>query len=77
MNASGAMDTAAGVREIVIGTGGASLRSLSSTILANSEARQASTYGVLHLTLGSGAYEWDFVPVAGQLWTDRGSGTCH
>jgi hypothetical protein len=77
LNASGNVDTVAGVREFVVGTGGASLRTLSSTVVAGSEVRQASTYGVLKLTLGAGAYEWEYVPVAGATWTDRGSGTCH
>jgi hypothetical protein len=75
-NASGTLD-ANGVREFVIGTGGASLRALKSVTVANSEIRQATAYGVLRLTLGAAAYEWEFVPIAGQTFTDRGSGTCH
>src|SRR5207247_2291183 len=35
------------------------------------------TYGVLKLTLSSTGYTWNFIPVAGQSFTDSGSGTCH
>jgi hypothetical protein len=39
--------------------------------------RNASTWGVLKLTLRAGGYDWQFVPVAGKSFTDAGSGTCH
>jgi len=32
---------------------------------------------VLKLTLGAGTYSWQFIPVAGQSFTDSGSGSCH
>jgi hypothetical protein len=73
---AGAADAAYGIRQFVVGTGGSGSQSFG-TIRANSEARNAGTYGVLKLTLGSGNYEWEFVPVAGKTYTDRGTGTCH
>ena len=66
----------AGIRLFVVGTGGAALRSFGPTKL-NSVVRSSSTYGVLKLTLRSGAYDWRFVPAAGGTFTDSGSGTCH
>ena len=36
---------------------------------------QFNTYGVLKLTLQSGSYQWEFVPVSGQ--SDFGNGLCH
>ena len=75
-NPSGAVDATNGIREFVIGTGGISLDAFG-TILANSQVRQNTTYGVLKFTLSSGAYSWQFVPVAGKTFTDTGSGTCH
>jgi hypothetical protein len=42
----------------------------------NSEVRTA-TFGVLKLTLKSSGYDWQFIPVAGQSFTDSGSGSCH
>jgi hypothetical protein len=65
-----------GIRQFVVGTGGASLRSFA-TIRANSEVRNSSTHGVLKLTLGLSNYSWQFIPVAGKSFTDSGSGTCH
>jgi len=75
----GTADTATGIREFVVGTGGVGHNSFG-TVAANSEVRNSSTYGVLQLTLsddGSNSYTWQFVPVAGQSFTDSGSGSCH
>jgi hypothetical protein len=44
---------------------------------ANSELRNSSSWGVLKLTLGPTSYDWEFVPVQGQSFTDMGSGGCH
>ena len=43
----------------------------------NSQIRQSNTYGVLKLTLRPTSYDWQFVPVAGQTFTDSGSTACH
>jgi hypothetical protein len=64
-----------GIREFVVGTGGAGLYSFS-TIQPNSEVRNATTFGVLKLTLHATSYDWQFVPIAGQTFTDSGSGNC-
>ncbi|PYP94188.1 MAG: hypothetical protein DMD34_09500, partial [Gemmatimonadetes bacterium] len=42
----------------------------------NSEVRRSGVPGVLRLTLGDGTYSWQFIPVAGQTFTDAGSGGC-
>jgi hypothetical protein len=65
-----------GLREIVAGTGGASHYGFG-TIEAASRARNDNTYGVLKLTLRPGGYDWEFIPVAGQSYTDSGSTNCH
>jgi hypothetical protein len=70
------VDNTNGIREFVIGTGGHGFDAFG-TILANSQVRQNTTYGVLKFTLSAGAYSWQFVPVAGKTFTDTGSGTCH
>ncbi len=72
----GAADPARGIREIVVGTGGRSHDRLL-TLRANSEARTATTYGVLKLTLHPTGYDWEFLPVAGQSFRDAGSTACH
>jgi acid phosphatase type 7 len=73
---SGVADSARGIREFVVGTGGGGLYSLG-TIKANSQVRNNTTYGVLKLTLHSSSYTWKFVPVAGKSFTDSGTTTCH
>ena len=69
-------DDARGIREIVIGTGGADVHGFSTT-KTNSEVRNTGTFGVMKLTLGTGAYEWNFRPVAGKTFTDSGRTSCH
>jgi acid phosphatase type 7 len=64
-----------GVREFVVGTGGASLRSFA-TIRANSEVRNSNSWGVLKMTLYTDRYDWQFIPVAGATFTDQGSANC-
>jgi hypothetical protein len=75
MDASGAAQSP-GLREIVVGTGGVNHDGYV-TRLSASEVRNASTYGVLKLTLTSTSYSWEFVPIAGKTFTDRGSTDCH
>ena len=75
-DASSTADAAYGVRQFIVGTGGAAHTPFG-TILPNSEAQSTGTYGVLKLTLNAGGYDWQFVPVAGKTFTDTGSGACH
>jgi acid phosphatase type 7 len=72
----GKADPARGIREFIVGTGGRSHEPLDAP-LANSEARDDRTFGVLELTLRPDGYDWRFVPAAGSAFTDSGSGTCH
>jgi len=71
-----APDPKRGIREFVAGTGGKNHRPFGPT-KPNSEIRNADAFGVLKLTLKSGAYDWQFIPEAGKSFTDSGSGTCH
>jgi len=75
MTPAGARDDARGIREFVVGTGGAHYESWS-TVKPNSLVR-SQTFGVLKMTLGAGSYDWQFVPVAGKTFTDKGTGYCH
>ena len=72
----GAADPTNGIREIVVGTGGAGLDGANGNIIANSEVQISGVFGVLKVTLAEGSYSWEFVPV-GQNPTDSGTGTCH
>ena len=79
MTPTGTLDNGRGIREFVVGTGGTGLYTFS-TPIANTEAYNTNTHGVLKLTLsadGSNTYSWAFIPIAGQTFTDSGSGTCH
>ncbi len=74
--AAGAADAAYGIREFVVGTGGRSHYGFDAA-QPNSEVRDGDTYGVLKLTLHASSYDWEFVPVAGETFTDSGSASCH
>lgn len=73
---AGVADATRGIREFVVGTGGRSHYNLG-TLKANSQVFDSNTYGVLKLTLSTGTYAWQFVPVAGGTFADSGSGSCH
>jgi PKD repeat protein len=68
-----------GIREFVVGTGGASESGYGFTNppAANSEVRNSGTKGILRLTLKPGSYDWQFMPTAGSTFTDSGSNSCH
>lgn len=69
-------DSVRGIRQFTVGTGGRSHYRVGQ-IRANSEVRNAGTWGVLQLTLTDGGYAWQFVPVAGATFTDSGAAVCH
>ena len=73
---SGAADPARGIREFVVGTGGKARHSVGVPI-ANQETADDSTFGVLKLTLLPDGYRWRFMPTAGGVFADSGSGACH
>jgi acid phosphatase type 7 len=73
---SGTADSSHGIRQFTVGTGGANHTTIG-TVAANSQVRNATTFGVLRLTLHSGSYSWKFVPQSGQTFTDSGSTACH
>jgi hypothetical protein len=76
-DANGNVDTANGVRQFVVGTGGAFFTGLGTHFDPNSQVHQNSTYGILKLTLRTDAYDWQFVPEAGKTFTDSGTTACH
>jgi hypothetical protein len=72
----GRADPEDGIREFVVGTGGRSNYQISQPIV-NTEVYNDDTYGVLKLTLHPKRYEWEFVPVDGESFTDSGAAQCH
>ena len=74
---AGVADSARGIREFVIGTGGAAESGYSfGTPLANSEVRATDAMGVLKLTLSATGYDWTFLGVPGSTFSDSGHGDC-
>jgi hypothetical protein len=71
----GRPDAARGIRQFVVGTGGAELRGAQRAAV-NSEV-VGRDWGVLALTLERSSYRWEFVPVAGASFRDSGSAACH
>jgi hypothetical protein len=63
-----------GMREIVVGTGGADLTGFR-TVQPGSEVRQSSHHGVLRVELRDGAYVWEFHRVGGGIG-DSGFDAC-
>jgi acid phosphatase type 7 len=69
----GRLDPERGIRQFVVGTGGAAFHA-STHRMPNSELLLLA-HGVLKLTLSADGYEWEFITVSGQ--GDAGSGRCH
>jgi hypothetical protein len=72
----GSAGTDHGIREFVVGTGGASHGGIGRPA-ANSEIVDNDTFGLLRLDLGPVSYDWRFVPEPGKRFTDGGRGTCN
>jgi acid phosphatase type 7 len=70
----GRADPEGGIRQFVVGGGG---EAPISDPIANSEVRIDHIDGVLKLTLHPKSYEWEFVPVEGESFTDSGGAQCH
>ena len=73
---AGVLDHQRGVRQFVVGTGGRGLRSFGGA-QPNSEVRDNTAFGVLHLRLRDGGYDWRFVAQPGKSFTDSGTASCH
>jgi 3',5'-cyclic AMP phosphodiesterase CpdA len=80
-DADGRLDPARGIRQFVVGTGGAYPTPFLLTV-AHSEVRDSNRTGVLRLQLYAGGYGWEFVESTrlssfGIAPPDRGSAACH
>jgi hypothetical protein len=71
----GTLDPQFGLRQFVVGTGGAPLTQPVRR-LVNSET-VLSSHGLLRLTLQGQSYRWDFLSADGVAILDSGSGACH
>lgn len=75
-DADGGLDVERGVRQFVVGTGGA-VPTPFAGVAANSEARVSGTLGVLKLTLSTTGYAWEFLTAPGGAPADAGAARCH
>jgi hypothetical protein len=66
-----------GIREFVVGTGGATLVPQRDQVIPNSQAVNGASWGVLELRLHPFSYEWKFLPIVGATYSDSGNGACH
>ncbi len=73
---AGQPDPERGIRQFVVGTGGASQRGFAEP-LPFSEVRNSGDFGILLFRLYPDRYEWEFIPVEGGDFRDSGSGQCH
>jgi hypothetical protein len=71
---SGTVDTARGIRQFIVGTGGDSHMVLKGS--HNVQYTLNQTFGVLKLTLHPTSYDWRFVTIAGAT-ADSGTQQCH
>jgi hypothetical protein len=73
---AGAADSARGIREFVVGSGGGELYRFG-TPQPNSVFRYDADWGVLRLSLVPRGYAWRYLGVGGGKVIDAGTGSCH
>jgi 3',5'-cyclic AMP phosphodiesterase CpdA len=69
-------DPQRGIRQFVVGTGGAPFYDFRDELDPNSEVHQNKVHGVLRLVFHPDGYAWEFVGVSGRF-SDSGHGPCH
>jgi hypothetical protein len=72
---AGGLDRARGVRQFVVGGGGKNLRTMTGE--KNTEAKDASTFGALFLSLSPNEYSWTYTATYGGSYSDTGTTACH
>ena len=89
-NKVGVSDPTNGIREFIVGTGGASFHKVPEDQVGQSNLEKAqpledssgnlvgeAANGILAVTLRPTGYNWEFVSEASKTFTDFGTGTCH
>ncbi len=75
-NPDGDIDRKQGIRQIIAGTGGVGNDGFYE-LAQHIEVHNNEDFGVLKLSLFPGRYEWEFLPVEADGFTDSGSDICH
>lgn len=65
-----------GIQQFVVGTGGRNHVRFKKPQLVGEVVRDDTSFGVLSMTLKAGSYDWEFVPLKGSTFRDRGSAKC-
>ena len=76
LDSNGVPDSVNGVRQFVVGTGGAHRSNIVSA-LPGSEVHSTDTFGLIRLALLKDRYRWTFMPVKKHGFTDQGESSCH
>ncbi|MEA2303039.1 MAG: acid phosphatase type 7 [Solirubrobacteraceae bacterium] len=66
-----------GIRNLVVGTGGAASTPPGTSLAPGEETQQGNVFGVLQIRLTATGYTLHFIPAAGSSYSDASSGTCH
>jgi hypothetical protein len=72
---SGGQPDPTGIRQYIVGTGGAYLHDQSQPTKGQLDRWTNEHHGVLKLTLRANGYDWEFIVADGTVW-DRGSSLC-
>jgi len=72
---SGGEPDSTGIRQVIVGTGGAYLHHESQPTKGQLDRWTAQHHGVLKLTLRTNSYGWEFIVADGTVW-DRGTSLC-
>lgn len=73
---SGNLDLSNGLVQFVAGLGGRTFYDFPD-VKENSVIRYNGSHGVLKFTLYARSYEWEFIPIEGFNFSDKGQGWCH
>ncbi len=76
LDATGGHDPAFGIKHFTVGVGGEAHHG-AGTPKPTSEALDDNTFGIFKLTLHATSFDWKFLPVAGQTFTDSGTASVH
>jgi len=73
----GGARSANGIRQFIVGTGGEPGGDFDGPYHPDMQRFKRNTPGVLKLSLRADSYAWRFIPIAGETFTDSGTGPCH
>ncbi len=73
----GNLDLSKGILEFVVGTGGTDNLYDFTDIKDNSLIRYNDSQGIISFKLYSRSFEWEYIPINGFDFSDKGSGWCH